>query len=222
MGSPATLAPLTELLSADFNVKTFAFAGHGGREVDLATFTLPHFAEEVLTFLKTHETAPVHVFGYSMGGYAALLAAHHEPAQFASITTLGTKLDWSQESAAAEIRLLDPEKMLAKVPTFVEVLRQRHAPADWAAVVRATASMMTAAGASPPLTAVDFAALQVPVQVLMGDGDLTSERGDASKVLAQHLPQGRYEVLPNTPHPIERVDIADLASRIRGFAVSHA
>ncbi|MBF9221091.1 alpha/beta fold hydrolase [Hymenobacter ruricola] len=222
MGSPATLEPLAELLAADFDVKTFAFAGHGGRGVSLATFTLPHFAEEVLSFLKAHETAPAHVFGYSMGGYAALLAAHQEPARFASITTLGTKLDWSPESATAETRFLDPEKMQAKVPAFVEQLRQRHAPADWAAVVRATASMMVVAGAAPPLAAADFATLQVPVQVLMGDGDLTAERGDASRILAEQLPQGHYTVLPNTPHPIERVDITDLASRIRAFALHHA
>jgi pimeloyl-ACP methyl ester carboxylesterase len=226
LGSPVTLEPLAELLSADFTVKTFAFAGHGGREVNLETFTLPHFAEEVLAFLQMHETTPAtnpaHVFGYSMGGYAALLAAHREPARFTSITTLGTKLDWSPESAAAETRFLEPEKMQAKVPAFVEQLRQRHAPADWAAVVRATSSMMVAAGAAPPLAAADFAALQIPVQVLMGDGDLTAERGDASKILAEQLPQGHYTVLPNTPHPIERADISDLANRIQRFASAHS
>jgi pimeloyl-ACP methyl ester carboxylesterase len=157
-----------------------------------------------------------------MGGYAALLAASREPERFASITTLGTKLDWSPESAAAETRFLDPEKMLAKVPAFVEVLRQRHAPADWAAVVRAVAGLMTAAGAAPPLAAADFAALQVPVQVLMGDGDLTAERGDASHALAAQLPQGCYAVLANTPHPIERVDTIDLATRIKDFALSNS
>ncbi|MBF9141194.1 alpha/beta fold hydrolase [Hymenobacter properus] len=222
LGSPATLEPLAELLAADFTVKTFAFAGHGGREVHPETFALPQFAQEVLAFLQAHETGPAHVFGYSMGGYAALLAARQEPARFAGITTLGTKLDWSPESAAAETRFLDPEKMQAKVPAFAEQLRQRHAPADWTAVVRATASLMTAAGAQPPLAAADFAALHVPVQVLMGDGDLTPERGDASRQLAEQLPQMQYAVLPNTPHPIERVNIPDLANRIRTFAWAHS
>lgn len=220
LGSPDTLQSLAELLAADFEVKTFTFAGHGGREVQAQTFNLPHYAQEVLAFLAEHEAAPAHVFGYSMGGYAALLAASQEPARFASITTLGTKLDWSPESAAAEIRFLDPEKMLAKVPAFAEQLRQRHAPTDWAAVVRATAALMMSAGANPPLTDVDFAALQVPVQTLMGDADLTAERGDASSVLAAQLPQGRYAVLANTPHPIERVDTTDLAQRIRTFALA--
>ncbi|MDB5235741.1 MAG: alpha/beta hydrolase, partial [Hymenobacter sp.] len=95
LGSPATLEPLAKLLAPDFAVKSFAFAGHGGREVQLELFSLPHFAQEILDFIAEHETAPAHMFGYSMGGYAALLAATQEPARFASITTLGTKLDWS-------------------------------------------------------------------------------------------------------------------------------
>jgi pimeloyl-ACP methyl ester carboxylesterase len=152
-----------------------------------------------------------------MGGYAALLAATQEPARFASITTLGTKLDWSPESATAETRFLDPEKMQAKVPAFAEQLRQRHAPADWKAMVRATAALMTAAGTKPLLTAADLASLQVPVQVLVGDADTTAGSA-ASQEMAAYLPQVRHEVLLNTPHPIERVDAAELAVRIKEFA----
>ncbi|MBF9236563.1 alpha/beta hydrolase [Hymenobacter sp. BT683] len=217
LGSPDTLAPLAERLGENFTIKTFAFAGHGGGEVRPDTFTLPHFGAEVLGFLRENETAPVHVFGYSMGGYAALLAASQEPARFASITTLGTKLDWSPESAVAETRFLEPEKMLAKVPAFVEQLRERHAPADWIEVVQATAALMQAAGANPPLTAASLSGIQVPVQVLVGDADHTAGSA-AGAALAAHLPQGRYEVLPNTPHPLERVDFGVLSEKIRAFA----
>jgi len=217
LGSPATLQPLAEHLAADFTVKTFAFAGHGGGEVRPETFTLPHFATEVLAFLATNESEPAQVFGYSMGGYAALLAARQAPARFAAITTLGTKLDWSPESAAAETRLLDPGKMQAKVPAFAEQLRQRHAPADWTAVVQATAALMHAAGAAPPLSASDLGSITVPVQVLVGAADSTAGSA-AGAALATQLPNSRYEVLPATPHPLERVDLALLSERIRAFA----
>ena len=221
LGSPATLAPLAERLATDFTVKTLAFAGHGGRAVTPETFTLPHFGQEVLACLAGHEAAPAHVFGYSMGGFAALLAAQQEPARFASITTLGTKLDWSPEAAAAETRLLDPDTMLAKVPAFAELLRQRHAPADWAAVVCATAALMRAAGAAPPLTAADLAAIAVPVQLLVGDADRTAG-SEADRALAAHLPHACCETLDNTPHPLERVDLGMLADRIRRFALAKA
>lgn len=221
LGSPETLQPLAERLAENFTVKAFAFSGHGGGEVHTEKFSLPHFATEVLAFLTANETAPAHVFGYSMGGYAALLAAVQQPDLFASITTLGTKLDWSPESAAAETRFLDPEKMLAKVPAFAEVLRQRHAPADWKAVVRATASLMHAAGAKPPLTATDLTQLQIPVQVLAGDADATANN-DAGAALAAKLPQSRYEVLAATPHPLERVDVTTLSGKISDFARQNA
>lgn len=217
LGSPVTLEPLAALLADGFAVKSFAFAGHGGEGVDPETFTLPHFAQQVLAFLRESETAPAHVFGYSMGGYATLLAAGQEPARFASITTLGTKLDWSVESAAAETRLLDPEKMLAKVPAFAEQLRQRFAPADWKDVLHATARLMQAAGAAPPLTAANLGAVQVPVQVLVGDLDRTAN-SEAGHALAAHLPQMDYEMLPSTSHLLEGADIALLAARIKNFA----
>ena len=217
LGSPETLEPLARLLEADFEVKAQAFAGHGGRAVAPGTFSLSYFADEVLEFLMGHETGPAHVFGYSMGGYAALLAATQAPGRFASISTLGTKLDWSPESAAAETRFLDPEKMLAKVPAFAETLRLRHAPADWAAVLHATAALMTAAGASPPLTAEALAALPVPVQLLVGDADHTAG-SPAGRALAARLPRGRFELLPDSGHPLEGVNLELLAAHIRDFA----
>ncbi len=219
LGSPATLAPLAARLADDFTVQSLAFAGHGGRAVQAATFGLAHFGAEVGAFLAAHETAPAHVFGYSMGGYAALLAARQQPARFASITTLGTKLDWSIEAAAAETRFLDPEKMLVKVPAFAQELQRRHAPADWAEVVRATAALMRAAGAAPLLTEAALAAVPVPVQVLVGEADPTAHT-PAGAALAACLPRGRYEVLPATPHPLERVDLAMLSAKIRAFAQS--
>ena len=221
LGSPATLAPLANLLAPDFDLHLLAFAGHGGRAVEAATFSLPRFADEVREFLAVRVAGPAHVFGYSMGGYAALLAASREPARFASISTLGTKLDWSPESAAAETRFLDPEKLLAKVPAFAETLRQRHAPADWAAVLHATSALLTAASATPPLTAAALAALPVPVQVLVGDADPTAG-SPAGRELAAMLPLGRVAVLADTPHPLERVNLTQLVALIRSFALRNA
>lgn len=220
LGSPATLQPLANLLAADFTINTLAFAGHGGREVNPATFTLPGFGAEVVAWLQALP-APAHVFGYSMGGYAALLAARQAPTRFASLTTLGTKLDWSPESAAGETRQLDPATMQAKVPAFAEHLRQLHAPADWTAVVTATAQLMRAAGAAPPLTSADYPAISVPVQLLVGDADRSVDAEAVAAVAAQ-LPHGEFAVLPDTPHPLARVRPELLAERVRRFAQQHS
>ncbi len=219
LGSPATLQPLAEALetalAGALTIKTLAFSGHGGQPVNPATFTLPHFGGEVCDFLRA-EAAPTHVFGYSMGGFAALLAAQQEPARFASLTALGTTLDWSPELVAAATAFINPAVIQAKAPGFAEQLRQRHAPADWTAVVTATARLIAAAGAAPLLRPENFRHLAVPVQLLVGDADEAA--GPAAMAgFAAHLPQGRFEVLPHTPHPLERVDLAMLAKKIADF-----
>lgn len=219
LGSPATLAPLADLLAADFTVHTLAFAGHGGRAVQPETFTLAHFAQEILAFLAAQGPAPAHVFGYSMGGYAALLAAAREPGRFASLTTLGTTLDWSPDLVAAATGFMDPANLQAKFPGFAEQLRQRHAPADWTAVVTATARLIRAAGAAPLLVPEALATFSAPVQLLVGDADHAA--GPAvTAAFAARLPRGRFEVLLNTSHPLEKVDLALLAGHVTRFVRS--
>jgi hypothetical protein len=55
------------------------------------------------------------------------------------------------------------------------------------------------------------------VQVLVGDADHTAG-AEASQVYAGYLPLGRFQVLENTPHPFERVDLPQLAALIRRFS----
>ncbi|GAB2940983.1 hypothetical protein GCM10027048_01760 [Hymenobacter coalescens] len=217
LASAGQLQPLAERLAADFDVHTFSFGGHGGQPLDAARFTMTHFAAEVTYYLAEHQLEAVHVFGYSMGGYAAVLSAATDPGRIRSITTLGTKFDWSPETAAAEVRMLDAAKMQAKIPQFVEHLQRTHSPTGWDAVVEATAAMMRELGQEPPLHELNLADLTVPVQVLVGEQDQTAGV-EASRRFAAYLPNATFEVLPNTPHPLDRVDVAALALRIREFA----
>ncbi|RTQ46769.1 alpha/beta fold hydrolase [Hymenobacter gummosus] len=217
LGSAAQLQPLAERLAADFDVYPLSFGGHGGQPLDAARFTMTHFAAEVSYFLAERGLDHVHVFGYSMGGYAAILSAATDPGRIRSITTLGTKFDWSPETAAEELRMLDKEKMQAKIPQFVEQLSRTHAPTEWHAVVDATTAMMRELGEQPVLNELNLAQLSIPVQVLVGEQDRTAGV-EASRQFAAYLPEATFEVLPNTPHPLERVDLAALALRIREFA----
>ncbi|AYA36120.1 alpha/beta hydrolase [Hymenobacter oligotrophus] len=217
LGSAAQLAPLAQRLAADFAVQSFSFAGHGGRELHPEQFNMTHFAAEVSYFLAEHQLDNVHVFGYSMGGYAAILSAVSDPGRIRSITTLGTKFDWSPEVAAQEVQMLDAEKMQAKVPQFVEHLQRTHGPGNWQAVVTSTAAMMQELGNAPALHELNLSALAIPVQVLVGDGDKTAGV-EPSRQFAMYLPTATFDVLPNTPHPLERADMSDLARRISEFA----
>jgi pimeloyl-ACP methyl ester carboxylesterase len=217
LGSARQLQPLAELLAPAFDVHTFSFGGHGGQPLDAARFTMTHFAAEVSYFLAERNLDHVHVFGYSMGGYAAVLSAATDPGRIRSITTYGTRYDWSPETAAAETRLLDPATMQAKIPQYVEHLQQAHAPTEWHAVVEATAAMLRELGETPPLHELNLSQLTVPVQILVGELDKTAGV-ESSRQFAAYLPSATFEVLPNTPHPLERADLPGLALRIREFA----
>ncbi|MCB2377180.1 alpha/beta hydrolase [Hymenobacter sp. BT635] len=221
LGSDKQLRALARDLSQFYQVHTFSFSGHGGRALEPAAFNMTGFAREVVEFIREKNLTGVHVFGYSMGGYAALLAAAEAPDLIRTITTLGTKFDWSPETAAAETRMLDAEKIREKVPQFAEQLAQTHAPIEWTAVLDATQRMMLELGQHPPLTPEKLTRIMIPVQILVGELDKTAGV-DGSSLFASYLPQATFEILMNTPHPLERVNPDELAGRISRFIASAA
>ncbi|SHM05085.1 alpha/beta fold hydrolase [Hymenobacter psychrotolerans] len=216
LASEAQLKWLKRELPPFYAVHSFSFSGHGGRPLVAAEQTMKHFAQEVQQFIRSRQLPPVHVFGYSMGGYAALAAAVSAPELFGSITTLGTKFDWSPATAALETRFLDAEKMREKVPQFVEHLEQLHAPTPLPELLAATASLMRGLGDVPLLTPQNLATLEVPVQVLVGELDKTAGV-DASRHFADFMPRATFEIIMNTPHPLEKVNPDLLVTRIARF-----
>ena len=216
LASAAQLKPLAREMAAFYDVHPVEFGGHGGRPLVAGEFSMAGFARELLAYLRDQQLAAVHVFGYSMGGYAALAAAVQAPEQFLSITTLGTKFDWSPATAALETRFLDAEKMREKVPRFVAQLEQLHAPTPLAELLAATAALLRGLGDAPLLTPANLSALEVPVQVLVGELDQTAGV-DASRRFADYMPRALFEIIMNTPHPLEKVNPDLLAARVIRF-----
>ncbi len=201
-------------------VRTMDFEGHGARAMAGRGFRLEHFAENLLAWLAEHSPdEPVDIFGYSMGGYVALLAAAEAPSRIRRVLTLGTKLVWTPEVAAEAAKQLDAARISEKVPAFASALAGRHFATGWERVLGETASALQALGQTPLLTPDVMARVQCPVRLVVGDRDVTvpvEELRDAMRV----LPRGEYEVLPNTPHPFERVPLERLAWTLRQFVSS--
>ena len=221
LGSEAQLKPLARDLSAFYNVHTFSFSGQGGRPLDPATFSMQEFAEEIAQLIQEKGLPPVHIFGYSMGGYAALVAALAAPDSIRSITTLGTKLDWSPATAALATRFLDLQTMREKTPQYVAQLEQLHAPTPLPDLLAATATMMRRLGTVPLLTPDSLATLDIPVQMMVGELDKMAGV-DASRRFADYMPRATFEILMNTPHPLERVNPDLLVGRIARFVETAA
>lgn len=206
LGSKTQLEPLKKVLEASgYIVHSLNFSGHSGEPFG-SQFGIEAFAENIINYFSKHNLQRVDIFGYSMGGYVALWLAYLHPEYVGRIVTLGTKFDWSPEAAAKEIKKVDPDKILEKIPAFARILEHRHAPNDWKILLYKTADMMMRLGNAPLITEEVLRKIENEVLILLGDLDDMADLMFSKKV-AQALPKGRFASLEKTPHPIERVDV---------------
>lgn len=202
-------------MSAEIDV--VELPGHGDTGTSPDEFTMAHFARVVRARAKERvdrgEAAPL-AFGYSMGGYATLLAEVEYPGTFSGILTLGTMLEWSPAIAAGGASRLDPAVIQAKVPAFAAALAARHAGAGgWEAMMTNTANLLRALGAHPPLTSARLEQVQCPVTLLVGERD-EDVSFDATATQAARMPRAMAFQIANVPHPIEKVPVSAIASAL--------
>jgi pimeloyl-ACP methyl ester carboxylesterase len=213
LGSEVQLQSLQEQLAIDFNVHTLNFEGHGGRFSD-REFAMEYFAENIVEKLATLQISKTHIFGYSMGGYVALTLAKKYPELVDTIVTLGTKFNWTIESAQQEVKMLNPSKIEEKVPAFAKRLQELHEPNDWKEVMHKTASMMLDLANGKKLTDADLNEIQHEVCIGIGSLD-TMVTVAESRNAATQLPNGSLEIIKDVKHPIEKVDTNVLANFIK-------
>jgi pimeloyl-ACP methyl ester carboxylesterase len=219
LGTSSTMAPLAERLSSEgFTPQTLNFSGHGGAPF-AEGFGIEQFANEVLRFMDEKGLETADILGYSMGGYAALYLASRHPGRVGRIITLATKFDWTPEGAERETKMLDPEKIEAKVPAFAQQLAERHAPNDWKELLRKTADMMLELGRRPLLTPAVLSKINNPCLICLGDGDQMVSLAETTQA-AEALQNGHLQVLEQTPHPFEKVDLDALHYVILSFLLA--
>jgi pimeloyl-ACP methyl ester carboxylesterase len=216
LGAGAQFAPLVPLLRERFDLHWFDFEGHGAAPLRGRPFRMEHFAENVRDYLRAHAIAQAHFFGYSLGGYVACVLARSHPDMVGSIATLGTKFYWDADTAAREVGRMDPQKIAAKVPHFARALAERHTAAGWEAVLAHTREQLLGLGANGGLRPGDVAGIAGRVRICLGDRDAMTTLAESSEIY-RALPHGELEVLPATPHELERVPPARLAYTLHEF-----
>jgi pimeloyl-ACP methyl ester carboxylesterase len=210
LGCASQLKPLADVLAVSYDVHLYDFSGHGGKPINTA-YSIELFAEELLQVRKKLDAADVAVFGYSMGGYVAMYAATLQQDAFNKITTLATKFDWNVESAKKEANMLQVASIEQKVPAYADVLKARFAPGDWKVALQHTADMMMRLGEHPLLTEHNIKKISIPVSLGIGDRDKMVSLQETLSVY-KWLSNGSMFMLPDTPHPIEKVNVQLLGS----------
>jgi len=217
LGTAQQLTPIATALShVSEPIVSMNFSGHGHTPFSKSGFGIEVFADEIMSFLNHHNLPFVDVFGYSMGGYAALYAAAQWPSRFRKIAVLGTKFDWTPEQSKIEIQKLDASTIQEKVPQFADHIKQQHGDPDWKQLLKETATMMTALGSRSLLDEATLGAVQQEVLVLTGDRDTMANAAIAENI-AQQIPFGTFKLLNNTPHALEKVHTDTLQKILADF-----
>lgn len=218
LGSAQQFSNLQPLLEEHFEVYSFDFSGHGMHAANQSPkhFSIEGFVEGLKGFIKEHNLPKVNIFGYSMGGYVALKMASQQPELIDSIITLGTKFDWTPENAAKEVKMLNPEVVMNKVPKFAQMLAKRHGEEYWPHVMIQTAGMMKNLGEKPSLTSNDLNGVETETLIALGSEDpMVSEQ--ESTWACGHLMNASFRVKRGWGHPIEKIDAQQLALLIQEF-----
>ncbi|CAN5549252.1 hypothetical protein BH10BAC5_BH10BAC5_09140 [soil metagenome] len=225
LGSASQLQPLISTYKEQDQsliCHSFDLSGHGEKsdiENKEIEFSIQQFSNDLKNYINSielRENRKIYVFGYSMGGYAALNLAKESPGIIDKIFTLGTKFYWNEEIAKNEIEMLDPEKIEIKIPKFANILKKRHSSDCWKKVLINTASLMNSLGKNPLLTNDVLKQINCKVRIAVGDRDnmvTIEESENASRVLNS----GSFIVLSETYHPIEKVDLKRLCLELKDF-----
>lgn len=187
-----------------YKVSVFQFPFHSKDEhIREENFRMDYFAQQLYSFTVEHQLKGSFVFGYSMGGYAALVTESFHPGTFSRIITLGTKFNWTKESAEAETKKLNPEIMQQKVPAYTVQLATFFG-SNWTEVIKCTAQLMQALGENKILFPEVLKKINCPVTILRGDQDKMVTREESLETVS-HLRNAHYHELENSGHPFEQV-----------------
>ncbi len=218
LGSKHQFTGLENALEGKFKTHALNFSGHGKTASHHHAFTIQNFAHEVLDWMNEHYDQKIDVFGYSMGGYVALWLARFYPDRIGRVFTLGTKLKWNEEEAQKEIKMLNAEKILEKIPAFAQTLLDRHGEHEWRSVLSKTALMMHDL-AGTHLTEQDFIKIETPVLLGLGEKD---NMGTLEETEYTHrlLKNSELKVYSGIQHPFETVPVELLTAEFERFFTS--
>jgi pimeloyl-ACP methyl ester carboxylesterase len=208
LGCSKTFDNFISILSKKYQVFCFDFRGHGIYSDD-STISPAILCNQLIEYIETNKLNKISVFGYSMGGYMALLSSITRPEIFGKIITLGTKFNWDETIAIEELKQIDTVLQLPNEHPFIKQLAQFHGEGKFQNCINLTGILMEELGKNRYLNESTIPKIKNQVYLLIGEKDAMVSFDETNKVY-QHLPHAKMLVLPNTKHPFEKVNFDEL------------
>jgi len=213
LGTKDHFSQLEKELSG-YTVHSFNFLGHGGNSFP-ENMNMQAFVFQLANYISVNIPGDSHltIFGYSMGGYAALLLASEKTHKIDKIITLGTKIKWNPEISQKEIQMLNPSVIEEKLPAFAKELEVRHHPQDWKTLLSKTSEMMIDLGNNNYLSPSVLSTIDCDCKIMLGDKDKMVSLEETVEAF-KAIKNSSLAILPSTLHPIEKVNIQRLVFEI--------
>ncbi len=211
LGSDLGMQPLANQLSRHFTIHNLSFSGHGGKAFE-KDFSITQFVHELDEYIVQQKLHDVIIFGYSLGGYVALLSAEKNKS-ISQIITLGTKMDWSEVSLNEMLKMFDADQIELKVPKLANALEKIHAPNNWKELVEKTALMITDLSKNHQLNPEMLNQITIPIKILLGADDKVVSL-EESQWVSNLLSSSQLEIIEGFAHEIHRCDPEVLATKI--------
>ena len=213
LGCAAQISSALKPLEAFYNMHFLDFPGHGRRVGE--GLSIENCVAASREFILKNNLAGSTILGYSMGGYVALLLAKSNPELVGQIITLGTKLDWNPHNVQAEVAKLNPEIIQEKVPKYAAMLQSWHGE-NWKNVLAETGLLMQDLAENQPLNDDVYQRIMHPVLLCLATDDTMVTREETVQA-ARMIPFGEFAEIPNSKHPIEKLDLNAFQAIIKNY-----
>ncbi len=210
LGNGQEFEKVIQLLGGKYEIINYEIPHHGFKQDSQIPFNIKSITADFCDFLE--DQGKSFIYGFSLGGYIALCAAQQSTLNIDGIITQATKLNWSPEVAAKEIKALNTGFLKEKAPPFYNYLLDLHGN-YLEDLLEKTTGFMQDLGNHPLLSRGELNKIDVPVRMIRGGKDKMVSRDETENVCAM-IGNCHYFEIPFFPHPLGFINPKHIARLI--------
>ncbi|MDO4772378.1 MAG: alpha/beta hydrolase [Bacillota bacterium] len=166
--------------SEHYHVYAIDTRGHGKTERGTAPFTIRQFAEDLLSFMNTHEIEKANVLGFSDGANIAMIFAMKYPNRVNKLVLNGGNLNPDGMKRSVQI----PIEIGYRIAQFFARFQEK---------AKAKADLLALMVEDPNIAPEELAGIKAPTLVIAGNRDMVKE--EHTRLIAKSIPGAELQFL---------------------------